>query len=96
MLAISSKSTLDLIISSIHNLPTYLFFRQNKEILKEIFNIKDLLQAIADLDKKCLTQGEFLRDEIQKELSTVRQGWKAARKYTQQTGFQPRFMDLRR
>ncbi len=61
-------------------------------ILKKI---KDLLHRVADLDKRCLAQGEFLREEIQKELLTMRQGWKAARKYSQGTGFQPRFMDLR-
>ena len=57
--------------------------------------MKELLHEIADLDKKCLAQGQFLRDEIQKEILAMRQGWKAARQYSQPAGFQPRFMDLR-
>jgi len=57
--------------------------------------MKELLHEIADLDKKCLSQGQFLRDEFQKEIFAMRQGWKAARQYSQPASFQPRFMDLR-
>ena len=57
--------------------------------------LKDLLQRAADLDRKCLSRAESLRDETQKELASLRRGWNTARRYLQRPGFRPRFMDVR-
>ncbi len=66
-----------------------------RPIAEALKKIKVLLRELAELDRKCLNQGQFLRDQIQNELFSMRQGLKAARQYTQRSALQPRFMDLR-
>lgn len=68
-------------------------YQENKEWMLLIKDMRDLLHHVADRDQKCMQKAEFLRDEIQKELVAMRQGWKAARRYTQRSGLQPRFTD---
>ncbi len=70
-------------------------YQQNAEWILMIKDIKDLLHQVAGRDQKCKERAEFLRDEIQRELVTMRQGWKASRQYIQRGGFQSRFTDSR-
>lgn len=70
-------------------------YQENKEWMLLIKDMRDLLHQVADRDQKCKQKAEFLRDEIQKELVAMRQGWKASRQYTQRGGFQPHFTDSR-
>lgn len=60
-----------------------------------LHNLKTLLQEAAELNAQCLAQAGLLREEFKKELATTREGWTAARRYLQQAGSAPRFMDLR-
>jgi hypothetical protein len=60
-----------------------------------VHNLKALLREAADLNAQCLAQAALLREEFKKELATTREGWTAARRYLQQAGLAPRFMDLR-
>jgi negative regulator of replication initiation len=59
-------------------------------------NLKTLLREAADLNDRCLAQAALLREEFKNELGKTREGWKAARRYLQQAGSAPRFMDIQR
>jgi len=57
--------------------------------------LESILQKAAVWDQKCLAQAEFLRGEIKKEMSSVREGWKVVNRYVQRFKALPRFMDVR-
>lgn len=59
-----------------------------------VHNLKVLLREAADLNAQCLAQAALLRKEFKRELATTREGWTAARRYLQQAGSAPRFMDV--
>ena len=61
-----------------------------------IHNLMTLLREAADLNARCLSQAAFLREEFKNELAKTQEGWKAARRYLQQAGLPPRFMDIQR
>ena len=60
-----------------------------------VHNLKALLREAADLNAQFLAQAALLREEFKKELTTKRGGWASARRFLQQAGFAPRFMDVR-
>ncbi len=60
-----------------------------------VHNLKVLLREAADLNAQCLAQAALLPEEFKKELATRREGWTAARRFIQQAGSAPRFMDGR-
>jgi len=60
-----------------------------------LHNLKALLREAADLNAQCLAQAALLREDFKKELATTREGWTAARRYLQQVGSGPRFMNVR-
>jgi hypothetical protein len=59
--------------------------------------LQGLLQEAAAWDRKCLERAQGLRDETREELLTLRQGHRAARRYTQpkEKEVHPRFMDVK-
>ncbi len=61
-----------------------------------VHNLKALLQEAADLNAQCLAQAVLLPEEFKKELAKAREGWTAARRFLQQAGSAPRFMDIQR
>jgi hypothetical protein len=61
-----------------------------------VHNLKALLREAADLNAQCLAQAVLLSEEFKKELATAREGWTAARRFLQQAGSAPRFMDIQR
>jgi len=57
--------------------------------------LEGILHKAAEWDQKCLAQAEFLRGEIKKEMTSSREGWRAAHRYVQRFKAFPRFMDVR-
>jgi len=61
-----------------------------------LHNVKTLLREAADLNSQCLAQARLLREEFKNEFAKTRGGSTSARRYLQQAGSTPRFMDVRR
>ena len=57
--------------------------------------LESILQKAAEWDQKCLAQAELLRGEIKKEMTSIREGWRASHRYAQRFKALPRFMDVR-
>ena len=57
--------------------------------------LESILHKAAEWDQKCLAQAEFLRGEIKKEMTSIREGWRATHRYVQRFKALPRFMDVR-
>ena len=57
--------------------------------------LESILHKAAEWDQKCLAQAELLRGEIKKEMTSIREGWRAAHRYAQRFKALPRFMDVR-
>ncbi len=60
-----------------------------------VHNLKTLLREAADLNAQCLAQAALLQKEFERELETTRGSWTSARRFLQQAGSVPRFMDVR-
>ena len=58
-------------------------------------NLEIILHRAAEWDQKCLAQAEFLRGEIKKEMTSVREGWMVVNRYVQRFKALPLFMDVR-
>jgi hypothetical protein len=57
--------------------------------------LESILHKAAEWDQKCLAQAELLQGEIKKEMTSIRQAWRAAHRYAQRFKALPRFMDVR-
>jgi hypothetical protein len=57
--------------------------------------LESILHKAAEWDRKCLLQAELLREEIKKEMTSIREGWRATHNYLQRFKALPRFMDVR-
>jgi hypothetical protein len=57
--------------------------------------LESVLHKTVEWDQKCLAQAELLRGEIKKEMTSIREGWRAAHRYVQRVKALPRFMDVR-
>jgi hypothetical protein len=57
--------------------------------------LEGILHKAAEWDQKCLAQAELLQGEIKKEMTFIREGWRAAHRYVQRFKALPRFMDVR-
>ena len=57
--------------------------------------LESILHKSAEWDQKCLAQAELLRGEIKKEMTSIREGWRAAHRYVERFKALPRFMDVR-
>ena len=66
--------------------------QQDKQLWK---NLEGILHKTAEWDQKCLAQAEVLRGEIKKEMTSIREGWRAVHCYIERFKALPRFMDVR-
>ncbi|KPK84583.1 MAG: hypothetical protein AMJ94_20060 [Deltaproteobacteria bacterium SM23_61] len=57
--------------------------------------MESILRKAAEWDQKCLAQAVVLREEIKKEMTSIREGWKVVNRYVQRFKALPRFMDVR-
>jgi hypothetical protein len=66
--------------------------QRNHQLWKTLDRI---LHKSAEWDQKCLAQAELLRGEIKKEMTAIREGWRATHRYVQRFKALPRFMDVK-
>jgi hypothetical protein len=57
--------------------------------------LESILHKAAEWDQKCLAQADILQGEIKKEMTSIREGWRATHRYIQRYKALPRFMDVR-
>jgi hypothetical protein len=65
---------------------------QRSKELRE--TLKRIVHKTAEWDQKCIAQAELLRGEIKREMTSIREGWRATHGYVKQLKVLPRFMDV--